>query len=341
MFHIYDFWNIKEFIKKLNSIKKEDFFDGKYTSLVGVPMLFTPKKHTHQLVSEVEPGFISSDDYKKISCNTNIIPSIFEKEGYSWKGDCDNAPLNVVGYSALYCNKLGFDIKKWSSSNLGKGEGPYVHLFHKNIIYLDCNFFIEENAYHIESHTDFVLNFHLELTDVERHILSVGKQLEYYLGSLKNLPYIDIPLTIVFQNFGEWSGNVCLGNLILNDYRGDEDYCNTTSYSGNSEDKDFQNGRNDITEEECLKSDINKGNFWDLFISEYFLKENSLPIYSENIHYLAFRNQDFYQKSAGYYNKILISREAEYLNLRSVYIDGFLRLMPSDSRPEGCRFYSL
>ena len=68
MFHISDFWNIREFIVKLNKIFS---FDGKFSSLEDIPAKFKPEEHTHPEVTINSPsgntGFISKETYEKLA----------------------------------------------------------------------------------------------------------------------------------------------------------------------------------------------------------------------------------------------------------------------------------
>lgn len=68
MFHISDFWNIHEFIVKLNKIFS---FDGKFSSLEDIPAKFKPEGHTHPEVTINSPsgntGFISKETYEELA----------------------------------------------------------------------------------------------------------------------------------------------------------------------------------------------------------------------------------------------------------------------------------
>lgn len=344
MFHVSDFWNLREFIAKLNN-KLSNLFDGKYSSLREVPAEFPPKGHIHSVASESEPGFMSAEDYKNFSNFYNTAPGLINGEGFFWKGDQDKTPINVNGYAMLYCNKLGYHMQKWSSLALRDFEGPYIHLFHQNVIYFDCEFTVASgDNTHIVNTEDFVLNLYIELTDIERYVMRVGKQIERYLASFHTLPYIDIPLALVFPYLGEWAGNVKFGSLRINDYRGDrvEDYVNLTAFSNTG---DFGNYSSDIiTSDENLKNDILNENFSSRFLSYYFAGGDSLEIYSSTMYRSLFNNQDFFQHYLGTttQNKILIQREltGDTVYFRTVYINGFLRLFP-DNSTFGCIFYSL
>lgn len=347
MFQVSDFINLREFIAKLNS-KLSNLFDGKYSSLSEIPTEFPPEGHTHDIVTETEPGFISSFDFDFFKNSCTPTPFIHNEEGYAWIGNAFYTPINLNGYAALCCNKLSYNVKKYSCRALATFEGPYISLFHQNIIYLDAEFtFGLGNHFHLTNNEDFVLNLYLELTDIQRYLLQFGKQLDRYLSSLSELPYIDIPLTILFQYMGEWTGNVRLGELRINDYRAEEDYCNTTTYSEavGVDNEVFLNGKLDLTStDEHLFADITQGNFSQNFMRYYFSNSNSLPMFAMNRYCLQFGNQDFYQILGGEQNKILIYREsvANSLQFRTVTINGFLRLTPNaDPVLDGCRFYSL
>lgn len=343
MFNIKDFVSPRQFIAKLNKLFS---FDGKYSSLTDIPNSFPPEEHTHTIVSETGPGFISKSDYDHF-CNTYTpTPFIHSELGYAWKGDSNYTPINVNGYAALYCNKLGYNIKQWSTRELNRSLGPYVSLFNHNIIYLTPEFTMGSGDHsHLSGTDSFVLNLYLELTDIQRYLLQLGKQLDRYLSSLNELPYIDIPLSIVFQYLGEWNGVVSLGKLIINNFRDDEDYCNTTTYPSGIGNDDFLNNNPDIVSfDEHLWSDVSNGNFSNLFFGHYFGNTSFLQMFAMNKYCLKFQNQDFYIKQGGLQNKTLIEQEPTGNPdcFRSICINGFLRLSPNkDPNLEGCLFFSL
>lgn len=149
MFAIKDLTNPREFIAKLNS-KLSNLFDGKYSSLSGVPTEFPPEEHIHSVVTNLQNGFISVDELKyffdffrntenrentfssDFLGNIGCLSSYLRKNNWE-SNNPDITKITAADFSDLLLSKYQYNISE-SVIETGEPVAITIHPYTHNII---------------------------------------------------------------------------------------------------------------------------------------------------------------------------------------------------------------
>ena len=319
MFAIKDLTNPREFIAKLNS-KLSNFFDGKYSSLSGVPTEFPPEEHAHDIVPNSALGFLDANSFLNLHQTCCSTPTIADGWFYNF-----HSAINLYGYANLYCTKLGYDFNRYSEKALNHIVPVDLHLFSHNVVVLNYG-----------SSSPGRLSFALDMSEIEAFHFGADVQFQryleqYYLSGL-NLPPIYVPITIIIPNINiiEREEGILWGTLSFNSIKlpgaYKEYYFNVYGFDTEKESLRFQT-------EWCPNS----------YINYYFGDATEIQIGTYDKYVLRNRGYDFHKETTiKDIHTTLLTVDKSYDNIfddyliRTIHINGYLKLTKG-----ACTFYSL